>query len=45
MNHVAQKVVSGGLAAGLSIAVALSASAQQARSGAWTYDAPEANGT
>src|SRR3954464_15942001 len=41
MNHVAQKVVSGGLAAGLSVAVALSASAQQARSGAWTLNAPE----
>src|ERR671939_1242463 len=41
MNRVAQKVVSGGLAAGLSVAVALSASAQQARSGAWTLNAPE----
>src|SRR3954464_13593180 len=41
MNHVAQKVVSGGLAAGLSVAVALSASAQQARTGAWTLNAPE----
>ena len=41
MNRFAQKVVSGGLAAGLSVAVALSASAQQARSGAWTLNAPE----
>jgi glucose dehydrogenase len=41
MNRFAQKVVSGGLAAGLSVGVALSASAQQARSGAWTLNAPE----
>jgi len=41
MNRVAQKVVSGGLAAGLTLAVALSADAQQARSGAWTQNAPE----
>jgi len=41
MNRFAQKVVSGGLAAGLSVAVAVSASAQAARSGAWTLNAPE----
>ncbi|HZI73743.1 MAG TPA: hypothetical protein VFD73_06890, partial [Gemmatimonadales bacterium] len=41
MNRFAQKVVSGGLAAGLSVAVAVSAGAQQARSGAWTLNAPE----
>ena len=41
MNRFAQKVVSGGLAAGLSVAVAMSASAQAARSGAWTLNAPE----
>ncbi|HEU4680100.1 MAG TPA: hypothetical protein VFS51_00055, partial [Gemmatimonadales bacterium] len=41
MNRFAQKVVSGGLAAGLSVAVALSADAQQARSGVWTQNAPE----
>ena len=41
MNRFAQKVVSGGLAAGLSVAVAVSASAQEARSGAWTLNAPE----
>src|SRR5215210_7547410 len=41
MNRVAQKVVSGGLAAGLTVAVAVSASAQQARSGVWTENAPE----
>ena len=41
MNRFAQKVVSGGLAAGLSAAVAMSADAQQARSGVWTQNAPE----
>ena len=41
MNRFAQKVVSGGLAAGLSVAVAMSADAQAARSGAWTQNAPE----
>ena len=40
MNRFAQKVVSGGLAAGLSVAVALSADAQAARSGAWTLNTP-----
>src|SRR3982750_486640 len=44
MNRFAQKVVSGGLAAGLSVAVALSASAQQARSGAWTLNGPGGEG-
>jgi lanthanide-dependent methanol dehydrogenase len=43
MNRVAQKVVSGGLVAGLLLAVAMSADAQQqqARSGQWTLNAPE----
>ena len=41
MNRFAQKVVSGGLTAGLSVAVVMSASAQAARSGAWTLNAPE----
>src|ERR671916_260197 len=41
MNRFAQKVVSGGLAAGLSAAVVMSADAQQARSGVWTQNAPE----
>jgi glucose dehydrogenase len=40
MNRFTQKVVSGGIAAGLSVAVAVSATAQ-ARSGAWTLSAPE----
>ena len=44
MNRFTQKVVSGGIAAGLSVAVAVSATAQ-ARSGAWTMSAPRANGT
>ena len=41
MNRIAQKVMSGGLAAGLSVAVAMSADAQAARSGVWTQNAPE----
>ena len=41
MNRFTQKVVSGGIAAGLSVAVAVSAYAQQARSGAWTLNAKE----
>ena len=40
MNRFTQKVLSGGIAAGLSVAVAVSANAQ-ARSGAWTLNAPE----
>jgi len=41
MNRFTQKVVSGGIAAGLSVAVAASATAQGARTGAWTLNAPE----
>ena len=41
MNRFTQKVLSGGIAAGLSLALAASANAQAARSGAWTLDAPE----
>jgi alcohol dehydrogenase (cytochrome c) len=40
MYRFTQKVVSGGIAAGLSVAIAVSATAQ-ARSGAWTLNAPE----
>ena len=41
MNRFTQKVLSGGIAAGLSVALAASANAQAARSGAWTLNAPE----
>ena len=41
MNRFTQKVLSGGIAAGLSLAVVASANAQAARSGAWTLNAPE----
>jgi alcohol dehydrogenase (cytochrome c) len=40
MNRFTQKVLSGGIAAGLSLAIVASANAQ-ARSGAWTLNAPE----
>jgi glucose dehydrogenase len=45
MNRFTQKVLSGGIAAGLSVAVAASASAQAARSGAWTMNAKEGEWT
>ena len=41
MNRFTQKVLSGGIAAGLLVALAASANAQAARSGAWTLNAPE----
>jgi alcohol dehydrogenase (cytochrome c) len=41
MNRFTQKVLSGGIAAGLTLAVVASANAQAARSGAWTLNAPE----
>jgi alcohol dehydrogenase (cytochrome c) len=41
MNRLSQKVLSGGIAAGLLVAVAASANAQAARTGAWTYGAAE----
>ena len=41
MNRFTQKVLSGGIAAGLSLALVASANAQAARSGAWTLNAPE----
>ena len=41
MNRFTQKVLSGGIAAGLSLAIAASVSAQ-ARSGAWTLNGKEA---
>ena len=44
MNRFTQKVLSGGIAAGLSVAVAASASAQ-ARSGAWTLNGNEGEWT
>src|SRR5262245_13028036 len=40
MNRFTQKVLSGGIAAGLSLALVATANAQ-ARSGAWTLNAPE----
>ncbi|MGN6393236.1 MAG: outer membrane protein assembly factor BamB family protein, partial [Gemmatimonadales bacterium] len=45
MNRFTQKVLSGGIAAGLSLAVAASVSAQAARSGAWTLNAKEGEWT
>ena len=44
MNRFTQKVLSGGIAAGLSVAFAVSASAQ-ARSGAWTLGGKEGEWT
>jgi hypothetical protein len=44
MNRFTQKVLSGGLAAGLTVAVAASANAQAARTGAWTLAAKRASG-
>jgi alcohol dehydrogenase (cytochrome c) len=41
MNRLSQKVLSGGIAASLLVAVAASASAQAARTGAWTDGAAE----
>src|SRR4029453_9911590 len=41
MNRFTQKVLSGGIAAGLSVAFAVSANAQAARTGAWTLDGKE----
>jgi len=41
MNRLSQKVLSGGIAASLLVAVAASANAQAARTGAWTYGAAE----
>ena len=45
MNRFTQKVLSGGIAAGLSVAFAATATAQAARSGAWTLNAPEGEWT
>ena len=40
MNRFTQKVLSGSIAAGLMVAVVATANGQQARSGAWTLNAP-----
>ncbi|HXE57932.1 MAG TPA: methanol/ethanol family PQQ-dependent dehydrogenase [Gemmatimonadales bacterium] len=40
MNRFTQRLVSGGVAAGLALALFASAAAQEARSGAWTLNAP-----
>ena len=45
MNRFTQKVLSGGIAAGLTVAVAVSANAQAARSGAWTLNGKEGDWT
>ena len=45
MNRFTQKVLSGGIAAGLSVAFAVSANAQAARTGAWTLDGKEGEWT
>ena len=45
MNRFTQKVLSGGIVAGLSLAFAASASAQAARSGAWTLNGKEGDWT
>ncbi len=43
MNRMTQRVLSGGIVASLSLVAAASVSAQAARSGAWTLNAPEGN--
>ena len=45
MNRFTQKVLSGGIAAGLTVAVAASANAQAARTGAWTLNGKEGEWT
>jgi PQQ-dependent dehydrogenase (methanol/ethanol family) len=45
MNRRSQKVLSGGIAASLLVFAAMSANAQAARSGAWTYGAKEGEWT
>jgi len=45
MNRLSQKVLSGGIAASMLVAVAASANAQAARTGQWTYGGAEGEWT